>query len=306
MNESKFRLWREAYADYTISAELPDTTVPQQPVRVTVDFFKEPSTWTALFECTSEPKALGFEVRTKENLRPKFSYSLGHGGVLVLEVCPRSIQTVVHDLMVAGDLKRYFISSEPPLSAWRRLDWKPVTVALDAAKPFQAAVQEVYANGGMLFGALAPTDKEKAQELQQASYGVLGEEFWLAFLSSPALAELFPGLKPIWERLKQEQFEQIDAFTLAGNWTSLLVHGGAYRDYRDRVVEAKAIATAFAQSIVPTNIHSIRSGWRYTIHRMPRATPWADWFKGVAWDYTYLIYDELRQIAYFMTITDTD
>jgi len=124
--------------------------------------------------------------------------------------------------------------------------------------------------------------------------------FLRLLLGSSALAQALPDLAGVaFSQPPDEGFRRLDPVLLDGTLAAALCRGGAYADYRGRSALAKDLGVAVSDAVV---------GRRFDDVRLHAGEPpwWSPWFRGVAWDETWVVTDLRRREVLLVCATDTD
>ena len=122
--------------------------------------------------------------------------------------------------------------------------------------------------------------------------------YFQRLLTSPDIRQSLEELR-IGEELEHDpQFAQTSSLILDGQVAERLVFGGAYREFIGTPKQAKDLAQQFTQCIFGDRYSDVKI---YTSH-----DSWCDWFHDVAWDTTWLIFDQPMSKLWIVCVTDTD
>ena len=121
-------------------------------------------------------------------------------------------------------------------------------------------------------------------------------------LTSGAVREVLPDLlvpEP-WPLAAPPRFarEPGDALSLDGTLASILVAGGAYGRFPGSAAEAKRLASAAVHDLVEDRYEDVALyvSWE----------AWSPYFRGVAWDATFLVVDRRDLAVTVLATTDAD
>ncbi|TXK85126.1 hypothetical protein FU659_05110 [Paenibacillus sp. N3.4] len=117
-------------------------------------------------------------------------------------------------------------------------------------------------------------------------------------LSSYDIVSALPQLKVIAPFHKETVFNRSSAFTLDGEIASKLCTGGAYRSFEGSSKEAKNITSILSNFIFEDRY---KESFVFTTNKA-----WSDWFFDIAWDFTWIVFDEHKSRLWLVCITDTD
>lgn len=158
------------------------------------------------------------------------------------------------------------------------------------------ALQGVHLNGGAIFSSFSARNHSFFDCLVPRTGGISAEAL-ARFLESDIVAKALPMLGEVVADDKLI-FDWGSPLTLDGEIAIRLLQGGAYARFLDSANEAKRLGQQFCDAIFDQ---------RYRETLVYRSTQsWSEWFKGLAWDVTWLIIDrEVRRIS-LLCVTDTD
>ena len=130
------------------------------------------------------------------------------------------------------------------------------------------------------------------------SRGIFNEiNFFEHLFSSPALRSAQPYLKPR-KSLSSLKWRWTDPYFLADEFAQALKAGGAYENFPGSDIEAKTLGEQVCDALF---------GDRYEdIHICTTGDPWGGWFRGIAWDWTWVGVDKARRKIWLLCLTDTD
>ena len=124
--------------------------------------------------------------------------------------------------------------------------------------------------------------------------------------------EAFPELE-VPDSLGRSEFSFVDPLTFDGELASVLVWGGAYIDFDGTIGEAKALAQMCCEVMFGAAYYDTRAGDWYKAMPTSQGTrvvhlpgAWSPWFYDIAWDYTWVVADGLRDRAWLLCVTHTD
>ena len=123
------------------------------------------------------------------------------------------------------------------------------------------------------------------------------DRFFDSLFKSAEFISVLPDLKPS-AAFDDIRWNEVSAFTLAGQWAQALMYGGAVASFPGKGKEAKKLCEDVADFIFDERYEDIMA------YRTDDA--WSDWFHDVAWDYSWLVIDKANSLAWVLVITDTD
>lgn len=124
------------------------------------------------------------------------------------------------------------------------------------------------------------------------------EEFIKKFLLSPDIIHLMPELN-IKNSLKENIYvKYLSSLIFDGDLAIRILLGGAYKEFNGNPSDAKKIGQKLSNEII---------GDRYTdITIFTTDDAFTDWYFGVAWDTTWIIFDKGKSKVWIICMTDTD
>jgi hypothetical protein len=179
--------------------------------------------------------------------------------------------------------------------------WKDLCIegslnAEPAAAILLEALRKTHSNGGAKFATFTIAYNRTFQWF--ISRNLWNEiEFPEHFLKSPAVTALLPELCKD-TRSDSFEFEQISAFSFAGDLAQTLSQGGAYNKHQPGPGDASAIAERFQQTLFGDRFDEMLA--------LKSFKPWSAWFFDIAWDSTWLILDKRHSKVCLLAVTDTD
>lgn len=153
-----------------------------------------------------------------------------------------------------------------------------------------------YTNGGVIIECFEVRNESVFQNLpfMEDEY----KDFFVNMLSSKDLVNALPELKLNTVHKNHIKMDMISPFIFDGEIAGTLFNGGAYKSFWGTPKEAKNIAMRFSEYILED---------RYTdVVIYNSYTAWSDWYFDVAWDYTWMIFDEPKKRFWIICLTDTD
>jgi len=218
------------------------------------------------------------------------------------------------------------MSEQPPTGTGEDHDGPWTVIDWSATRPDDAAVER--SRSSVVFVAL-PEDREPVRELVSALGGSMRHggalsarfrvdgadatarwflsrsrlaeyRFLRLLLGSSALAEALPELGgATFARTPDETFHAVNPVLLDGTLAAALCWGGACESFGDRPAAAKDLGVAFSDAVVGRRFGDVR------LH-VARPPWWSPWFRGVAWDGTWVVTDLARREVLLICATDTD
>jgi hypothetical protein len=163
---------------------------------------------------------------------------------------------------------------------------------------FVALIRERYINGGAYLVAFDVGVNPIFHWF--ASRNRLEEEELLArLLTHETILSNLPDLDiPQAPQLPQISLKPQFSFSIDGTFAQLLYDGGAYWHTNGTGENEKRLALEVCHALFDSRYAEIQV---YACFE-----PWTRWFKGVAWDYTFALFDKRRARLSLFVITDTD
>ncbi len=116
-------------------------------------------------------------------------------------------------------------------------------------------------------------------------------------LTSRALAEALPEVVAGGVN-RTAGFTGHTPLTLDGEIAAALTWGGAYEEFPGTAAQAKALGRAFSDELIGDRYDDVRVACSYQ--------RWSPWFRGLAWDATWLITDLRHRRITMLCLTDVD
>lgn len=178
----------------------------------------------------------------------------------------------------------------------RRLRFEPVPVVSEPVLGLVGAFREMLTNGGAHVAAFDVTESDEVAawfiRRNRAEYGMADQ-----LLRSSAFADAVPEMMDL-GHVTDTGLERTQSLVLDGELAGALQWGGAYTDPPMPGAQAKRLASAFCAALF---------GERYDDVAVDRSSArWTPWFKGVAWDGTWVVTDRRYRRLTVLCITDVD
>lgn len=196
-------------------------------------------------------------------------------------------------------------TAEPPSpedaeASRARLRWVRTPISFPALDQFLSEVDKTHVNGGHVLGRWAASGYDDAMSWFMArnrfgEYGLF-EHFFDDRDVQIGLQSL--GIQGRARELANLlQHDWSGGLTLDGQLASIIVHGGAYKQFDGSAREAKKLATTVADLLTEQRYEDIHLHTTYA--------KWSPWFSGI-WDRTYVITDKQRAEITVLCVTDVD
>ena len=178
----------------------------------------------------------------------------------------------------------------------QRVRFRPVPVVAEPVLEVVDVFRTMLTNGG---AHVAGFDIVESDEVAAWFVSRNRNEYGLAdrLVRSAAFAEALPdvaGPGPA----AATGFERSSSLTLDGELARSLQWGGAYTDPAMPGARAKALGSAFCASLFENRYDDIDVDYS--------GARWSYWFKGIAWDSTWVITDKRHQHLSVLCVTDVD
>ena len=122
--------------------------------------------------------------------------------------------------------------------------------------------------------------------------------FVAALLTSDAMASSLPDITPVDTEMVEAAFKESNALLFDGQIAEALVWGGPYANFDGSMADAKRLGVEVCNELI---------GERFQDFRLDNShEPWSKWFKGVAWDFSWILIDRRDERVTLICITDTD
>ncbi|QDT29477.1 hypothetical protein Enr10x_48320 [Gimesia panareensis] len=181
--------------------------------------------------------------------------------------------------------------------AWETMSFHSINANWQSIERLLSTIRKTHVNGGVILKCFEADDRS----LFRKRIFILSNQFesrfqtFLQTVSDSNLLEEFDlefPLDPL------PTFSPIVPLALEGELTHTILSGGAYERFRGSVDEARKLTRDFMASI-------LENQW-LSASAFKSDTPWSNWFYDVAWDATYLIFDDKKARIWLLCITDTD
>jgi hypothetical protein len=188
------------------------------------------------------------------------------------------------------------LSHSPLLAA---MAWKDINLVVEPIdSPHITALLEafrhVYANGVAILRTYRPNSMASA--LWQARRSI--DQTVTEFVFCPSVVASVPELQIEAPPKVLPDFRLVSAFAMEGQLTHMLVTGGAYVRFAGTIDEARSICRNFMEALLG---EELQFSWA-----AESSMPWAPWFCDIAWDATFVVYDQRNMRFSLLCMTDTD
>ena len=194
------------------------------------------------------------------------------------------------------DFSSWLPTDQQRRQSLRRLRFTPVPIVSEAVLELVDAFRTMLTNGGAYAAAFDVTESDEVASWfirrNSAEYGLADQ-----LLRSPAFAEAVPEIMDlgyIWNT----GLERTQSLLLDGQLASSLQWGGAYTDPSMSGAQAKRLGAAFCAAVFGDRYDDVAVDYS--------SARWTHWFKGVAWDGTWVITDRRYRRLTVVCITDVD
>lgn len=180
----------------------------------------------------------------------------------------------------------------------RQLEFRPVPIESGPVTLLVDTFRTMLTNGG---AHVAAFDVAQADDVAAWFISRNRDEYGLAdrLVRSRAFADAMPEVTTL-GLIGDTSFERTSSLILDGTLARTLQWGGAYSDLGHAMpgALAKAMGTAFCASVFGDRYDDVDVDYS--------STRWSRWFRGIAWDATWVITDKRRRHLIALCITDTD
>ncbi len=164
---------------------------------------------------------------------------------------------------------------------WNAMRVTPLPVDDVAVTDLLDALRKTHVNGGVIFAQFEIGDARVFQYFV-SRFNPGKVEGAPPFLSSPAMVAALPELCGVALRITPLDFDVTNSFAVAGEIARTLAEGGAYKMHEQGSAHAYVLAEKFRAWLI---------GDRFKELQVFRSfAPWSEWFWGVAWDFTWIIW----------------
>lgn len=158
--------------------------------------------------------------------------------------------------------------------------------------------RSMYSNGGVLSASFRAENPQKAEELFWRVQSFGEQDILEGFLQTPVFGQRFPELKHELSPTNQAGFESLPVLMLDGEIAAAIGWGGAYSTGDKPLSLLKELGRKFCAEMF---------GERYENMMAFRSTrPWSSWFFNVAWDYSWIFFDNGSKKTHVLFGTDTN
>lgn len=180
--------------------------------------------------------------------------------------------------------------------SWEDVAFRVEVIEGPAITALLGSLRVVYSNGGVVLRSLQAEDPTEFLEgVRQASCGA---NTLNTLLTNPSVVRGTPELGIAVPLKHLPDFRWMSAFGMEGDLTHMLLNGGAYEKFRGTVDEARLMTQEFMESVFGKDLQTL---W---VSSSP--TPWTDWFCDIAWDATFVVWDNIRHRFVLLCCTDSD
>ncbi len=177
-----------------------------------------------------------------------------------------------------------------------RLRFSSVGVVAEPVLELIGAFRAMLVNGGAYAAAFEVVESDEVASWfirrNRPEYGLVDQ-----LLRSPAFAEAVPEMMQLGHILPTG-LERSQSLLLDGELASSLQWGGAYTHPPMPGAQAKRLASAFCAAVFGDRYDDVAVDYS--------SARWTHWFKGVAWDSTWVITDRRYRRLTVVCITDVD
>lgn len=182
--------------------------------------------------------------------------------------------------------------------AWDHIPFEVEPISAPAVVECLSAFGEVYCNGGALVRSFKyPQNAAFERDLHNHTQN--RDHIFRALLSNPFVIAALPELQIKLPLKPAPRFSMLSAFAIEGELTNLLLHGGAYQAFDGTVNQARNLTRGMMESLVGPKMQTVCLAGYST-------TPWTPWFFRIAWDATFVLYQQKTRRFVVICLTDTD
>jgi hypothetical protein len=179
---------------------------------------------------------------------------------------------------------------------WEKVIYKAVEVSDPACLELIEALKTLYINGGVILKCFEP---ENLDVFKRARFKQSLEHLPKTFLLSSSVMNILAEEIQLTEQdVLSLKYSWYSTFEFEGALIHSLLTGGAYDHFKGSEDKARDLARKFVEALIPKERLSAR------VFRIEGA--WTAWYYDIAWDTTFMIYDEVGHKCWLLCITDTD
>ncbi len=179
---------------------------------------------------------------------------------------------------------------------WKSGTFKEFRLNSPIVQRFINTFNKEFDNGGTIIHCFQVTNHQVFRELpwKEEKY----ETYFNKLLSSPDIRNNITELN-INDPLETEiGLKEMNSLILDGDFAITLMWGGAYSESDRDASEAKKLGQMMCDYMFQDRYSEVK-----VFHS---AQAWTDWFHGIAWDSTWLIFDETELKLWLICMTDED
>ncbi|OUA11510.1 hypothetical protein BK772_04220 [Bacillus thuringiensis serovar finitimus] len=179
---------------------------------------------------------------------------------------------------------------------WKEGTFEKIETSDSSVEQLIHTFKEQNVNGGAVISCFKVHNENFFKEIpyERDKY----ENFFRKIFNSLDIIQDLEELKIHTSEKYKFQFQYRSAVMLDGSIASQIIRGGAYKDFPERMVIAKQLASHVCQCMFQDRYEDIIV---FESH-----APWTDWFYDVAWDNTWMVLDSREHKIWFICATDTD
>lgn len=186
------------------------------------------------------------------------------------------------------------------IDSQQKIQWEPRLIESPPMERYLDQIRATHVNGGFLLGRWRATQYDDVTAWFAARNRLDEYEMHRLLFEHPTVRRDLVTLEIPPKLDRGGGFKEVPggALNLDGILATIIVQGGAYREFQGPAAQAKQLADEAVADL---------TGRRYEDFRLDQSnTAWTPWFYDVAWDYTLVLTDYRNAEMTVLCITDTD
>jgi hypothetical protein len=180
---------------------------------------------------------------------------------------------------------------------WRDVEYELAPIDDSRLLEVVRLVKTSHVNGGAILCVFQPTSDTAFESAARSDLQGI-DHLLRCFLEAASVREAVPDLKLPYPLAPMPQYTWYGTYEFEGAVTHLLLVGGAYKSAGLSEDQARSISRAFVDALAGN------ARLQTSVYRISGA--WTDWFLGIAWDRTFVVYQRVARRWALFCATDTD
>ena len=180
---------------------------------------------------------------------------------------------------------------------WESVAFNQCKTKFPHAERYIRKLRNLYSNGAVEFMSFGmPKHRIWDWYSSRNQYHELG--FFKYFWCHSDVVKHFPHKLDDINFFDMKVFNHSSPYVLGGELAWILVGGGAYKQFKGQGNEAKKIGEEAAAELIDDNYDQV-----LVYHS---GSAWCSFFYDVAWDHSFVVFDQRRHLIHVILATDTD